>query len=157
MVTTDEIVKYMNAMVEGSIAENVETVEQALGEQVIEQTSDLVGEPSGEPSADPAPEESKEGPIEAPVYGESNEAPLRDSDDQEGVPELEPAAEEESDDKAEDSDSEEEEEIESEGTLRRSERIKTGVRKPTRYVAHTKLKAGLQNMQETNVMIKRAE
>jgi hypothetical protein len=65
--------------------------------------------------------------------------------------------EDESDEEAEESDSEDEEESEPEQTLRRSERLKGGTRKPSRYVVYTKLKSGAHNAEETNAMIERAE
>jgi hypothetical protein len=65
--------------------------------------------------------------------------------------------EDESNEEAEESDSEDEEESEPEQTLRRSERLKGGMRKPSRYVVHTKLKSGAHNAEETNAMIERAE
>jgi hypothetical protein len=90
MVTSDDIIRQMNALVEGSIAEAGETVEQVLGEQIAERgvAADLV-RPSKEPSEDPAREEFNE---------DSTNEPENLSD----VPELAPAEDDESEDEAED-------------------------------------------------------
>jgi hypothetical protein len=128
MGRTNEIIKQMNALVKGSVAENAETMEQILGEQVMEQeTAELANEPSEEPGADLA----------------------SDPDSQDGVPELEPAGGDESNDEAE-NDEDSDEESEPEPRLRRSERLKAGTRKPTRYAVHMKLRAGSHNAEEIN-------
>jgi hypothetical protein len=160
MVMTEEIIKRMNALVEGSGKEIGETVEQVLGEQNAEQdiAADLA-EPSEEPGEDPVLEEPREEPSEDPVPGVPSENATREIGIRNNVPELEPAGDDESDDEAEDdetSNSEDEEEI-SEKQLRRSERLRAGTRKPARYAMHAKLKAGSHNNEETNTMISRAE
>ncbi len=45
----------------------------------------------------------------------------------------------------------------SRGSIRRSEGIKAGTRRPTRYAAHTKLSVGEHNAEKTNEMIAKAE
>jgi hypothetical protein len=61
MVTTEDIVKRMNALVDGAVAENSDTIEQILGEQI---TPELANDPNGEPSSDPKAEEPREIPLE---------------------------------------------------------------------------------------------
>jgi hypothetical protein len=104
MVTTEDIIKQMNALVDGAVAENLETIQQVLGEQL---TPDLVNGPNEELSADPEAEEPRETPSEEPVHEEPTETPSDDPVNQDDVPELEPAGEDESDDEAEDEEEEE--------------------------------------------------
>jgi hypothetical protein len=153
MVTSEDIVKRMNALVEGSSEENGETVEKVLGEQIAEKeiAVDPVG-PDEAPSEDPVLEEPREEP---------SEDLISDLENRNDVPELEPAGDDESDDEAEDdetSDSEDEEEQDISGQqLRRSERLRARTRRPVRYAVHTKLKAGSHNDEEINTMIAKAE
>jgi hypothetical protein len=141
MVTSDETIRQMNALVEGSMAEVGGTVEQALGQQIAEEEAAVdPKEPSEEQSEDPVSEAPRQDPSEDPVREEPGEDPMSEPENQDDVPELTPAEDDESEDEAEDDEESdnEEEESEPEGVLRRSERIKKGVRKPTRYAGHTK-------------------
>jgi hypothetical protein len=99
----------MNALVDGAVAENSGTIEQILGEQI---TPELANDPNGEPSTDPKAEEPREIPLEGSAQGKLNETSSEDPVNQDDVPDLEPAGEDESDDEEEESDSEEEEENE---------------------------------------------
>jgi hypothetical protein len=162
MVTSEEIIKHMNALVEGSKKEIGETVEQVLGKQIAEQdTTANIVEPNEDPSEDPELEEPREEPSGDLVLGVPSENPTGDIRLRDDVPELEAAGDDESDDEAEDdetSDSEDEEEQDKSGQqLRRSERLRAGTRRPVRYAAHTKLKTGLHNNEEINTMIATAE
>jgi hypothetical protein len=95
-----------------------------------------------------------EGPQQGVPLGSTKAAEETESEDQ--CPEL--VAQEEDDDSDEEMDEEEEEEEGEEVALRRNERIKQGVGKPTRYAAATvKLREGRHNAEEKNARIKAAK
>ncbi len=138
MVTSGEIIKRMNALVEGPNEEMGETMEQVLGEQSAEQDIAVDrAETSEGPGKDPALEPREE-PSEDPGLGVPDKNTTGEIGIRNDVPELKPAGDDESDDEVEDDEtSDSEDEDMSEQRLRRSERLRARTRRPARYAAHT--------------------
>jgi hypothetical protein len=153
MVTTEGIIGQMNGLSEevklheDEIAEEARNSEQARElEQQEQEKASIVRMEEAQPD---------EGPQQGEPLGSTKATEETESEDQ--CPEL--VAQEEDDDSDEEMDEEEEEEEEGEEVaLRRSERIKQGVFKPTRYAAATvKLREGGHNAEEKNARIKAAK
>jgi hypothetical protein len=127
---SDEIIRQMNALVEDSMAEVGGTVEQALGQQIVEEEAAVDPKESSEDVVLEAP---RQDPSEDPVREEPGEDPMSEPENQGDVPELTHAEDDESEDEAEDDEESdnEEEESEPEGVLRRSERLRKGCANPS--------------------------
>jgi hypothetical protein len=120
MMVTEEFIAKMKAF--------MEVVDDALAE--TKEISDQIGQQEDRPAAEETEEKVDEGaeqePSDNPVEEDNNE-----------VPALVPQEDEESDDEAEESESEEESddenEEESDYRVRRSNRIRAGIKRPDRY------------------------
>jgi hypothetical protein len=141
MMATEEFIVKMKAF--------VEVVDETLTE--TNQLSDQIGQQEEQP-IDVTREESAEAEASDDPSGDLGEGGNNE------VPALVPQEDEESDDEAEESEDEEDsDEAESEQTMRRSERIRAGVKRPDRYAVHTKLRQGKHNSDAINDSIEAAE
>jgi hypothetical protein len=144
MVVTEEFVTKMKAFVE--VADELSAETKEMSDQIGQQEE----QPTTAESEESADAEAEEEPSGDPAEEGNNE-----------VPALVPQEDEESNDEAEESESEEETDKEdkeqSEQRVRRSERIKAGVKRPDRYAVHTKLRQGNHNSEAVNKSIEEAE
>jgi hypothetical protein len=142
MMVTEEFITKMKAF--------VEVVDDTLDE--TKGISDQIGQQEDRPAAEEPEEKVDEGaeqePSDNPVEEENNE-----------VPALVPQEDEMSDDEVEEAEeeSDDEDEEESDNRVRRSDRIRAGIKRPDRYAVHTKLRQGKHNSQVTNEAIEAAE
>jgi hypothetical protein len=147
MVTTSSFAEKMNALVEEEAA-------MGLEQNAIEEEGIVLQERVEE---DIRNEEPNQDPVETPETVTFEDVTARNEEHEDAVPDLEPQEDDESDDEA-DNESEDEESVEGGETMvRRSARIKAGVKKPARYAMHTKLKRGTHNDEATNEQIEVAE
>jgi hypothetical protein len=124
----------MNALVDKEIAEGAGNPDILVEEMQIEN-----------PRENSEDEEPAEALVEILEVETPENEPTKDPENQDDVLELEPQGDDDSDNEAEDDDTVNDVEDSKDGKVRRSARIKAGVKKPARYAMHTKLRKGKHN------------
>jgi hypothetical protein len=127
MVVTEEFITKMKAF--------VEVVDDALAE--TKGISDQIGQQEDRLAAEDTEEKVDEGAEQEP-----SDNPVKDDEAEESENEGE---------------SDDETEEESDNRVRRSDRIRAGIKRPDRYAVHTKLRQGKHNSEVTNESIEAAE